>query len=305
MQSKPCSNREWDKYTWYFRPPMERRFDRENWWWPALEVDKKGIDRAAALFEVVRRLPKVGEMVANIGENGLLSDGSIAIQPAVHALFLEWAITSLAKRWRKSKAAICLCFYGLKSWPKLSAPEKESWRNSVYDINGVDDRPPTEKCIDIFSQAVTQVSVISEMYRRAPLGEVEGFGEHLKQTAEFLNGRARHFALDGERIREAIAQSVLEAYQDGYVLIAASPKLTKSEIENLLPDVYRRARRVGRTGARHLARARCEDWLRQITAFERDYDNPDPNNKKKKGSSTLLTPYARILKRVSSQLSAV
>jgi hypothetical protein len=53
------------RYTWHLRPPFDQEFNRSHWW----KGDSK-IHPVAALYELARRHPRVGELRRTLRHSG-------------------------------------------------------------------------------------------------------------------------------------------------------------------------------------------------------------------------------------------
>jgi len=142
-----------------------------------------------------------------------------------------------------TSALIVLGDIGLSSWPKLTSGQKALWKTFAGNLKGVDSRNDDEKCFDIEWQ------------------------DENNRMAEFKRGAGIPSVAD---IKAGIARRAVEAYQQGFVLLAVAPGLAQDEAAALLSQKYhehllvsRAVRGAGKQRSRH------GNWLDLISAFER------------------------------------
>jgi hypothetical protein len=62
--------------TWHLHPPFDRTFDRSRWW-TGPDAPKE-IDPDAALYELVRRHPRVGQALLSEHQNGAVGENRLS-----------------------------------------------------------------------------------------------------------------------------------------------------------------------------------------------------------------------------------
>jgi hypothetical protein len=232
------------RYTWHLPPPSDRShwpFDYSHWWNKAGQAKVKP---EAALYELARRHPLVNETPPRqVPLPGFLFPG---VAPATLPSFLE-PRPSLRLTQR----------LGMKSWPKLTAPERRNWRSSIGMMKGFDFRPVESRSIDITRQADLKISQqrISQIALLKNTKTYCGFAGMYAEPAE---------PTDQER-EAAISQCAVEAHRQGYALIAVAPNLAAGKAGNAMVKQYREH---GRLYPQAKQRARWEDWLLLIASFE-------------------------------------
>ena len=162
ISSKENSQTMRARYTWHLRPPFNGEFDHSHWW-----ENETQIDPVAALYELARRHPQIGQLLLKLQRCKLV-----------------WTRISSSTRWRGEKrisnqaikdlgeepeAIFCLCEIGLKSWPKLSWSNQEFWEMSAKKMKGLDCRDDLEKCNSITQQA--QSDILLKRARSLNLGK--------------------------------------------------------------------------------------------------------------------------------------
>ena len=123
-----------ERYTWHLRTPFAKAFDRTAWW---EKIQTKDVHPIAALYELVRRHPRVGELRAKFIHR---SWHGVELRPHKDGDQLADAIVNDAFEDLGSgpKSLHCLCLIGLKSWNQHYAQDQEYWMMSGGRLKGVD-----------------------------------------------------------------------------------------------------------------------------------------------------------------------
>lgn len=108
--SNRAKRRKADQFLWYWKPPFNDpkspfRFDREHWW----KKSPDDLSHDAALYELLRRHPKVGELQSRcirFSHEFWLTTHYIAMEMLLHCV-------------------------GLRSWPKLSKDERSKFQSTL------------------------------------------------------------------------------------------------------------------------------------------------------------------------------
>jgi hypothetical protein len=226
------------RYTWHLR---EREFDRSHWWKKAPNAGP-----IAACYELARRHPLVETPPAIITFPG--SEPPIPIPP-----LSEFQLSLHCTR--------CLA---MKSWPNLTDAERTQWKSSIRKARGLDLRPDEAVCRNLTSLADSaipqrRVKAVKAAADSLPpeLVGMSAFGLYLDPT-------------DEER-EAAIAEAAIEAYRQGYLLLAVAPGLATEKLQDVVSKKYRE--HFGSDSPpKRSQRARWQDWLSLISEFEDDED---------------------------------
>jgi len=257
---QPTSSKEtWQairvRYTWHLRPPLGKTFDHSHWWEGHPQPEP-----VAALYELARRHPVVGDM-----HRGVL--GQSGGESAAGAVTVD-----------------CLGSIGLKIWPKLTPDERELWLDEAGNMKGVDCRDEVEQCYSIILLALGRIQVrrAIALKRKAKTKGMtnEEFGQFLAQ--DLIKNPP-----PTEAVEAAIARRAVDAYRKGDWLLAVAPDLPAEKAASLLRQNYRDHSALNWAPKQ---RARCENWLPLISAFE-DAETADPRGAK----SHLFIPYRRAV----------
>lgn len=222
-----------DRYTWHLRPPFKDEFDRSHWWMGKRDSD---IEPVAALYELARRHPMVGEGWArNITQPG---SGSPLPPPSLY-----WT-----------------CLLGLNSWAKLDWTERRNWESCVGILKGLDFRGEDSqcRCIRVFAHW----KIIDQRKKL-----LDGTGKTFDEMSKLVR---QDIAKNPPTLAEweaAIAQRAVEAHREGYVLLAVAPDLAASKVASVLAKKYRE-HFLFYPPPKPSQRAKWQDWLPLISAFE-------------------------------------
>jgi hypothetical protein len=169
----------------------------------------------------------------------------------------------------------------MKSWPKLTESEQREWKSSLGKLKGFDFRPKESLCRNITSQAPLAVEqerteahkTFTEMFPGLPdIGYLCGY---------FANPTDREW-------KKAIAHCAVEACRGGYILFALAPDLAAAEAGALMVAAYRDYLKLYPPANRR-QRARPQDWLALISAFEDDVARGPKTNPQ------IFAQYRRVL----------
>ncbi len=215
-----------ERYTWHLRPPFNVQFDRVHWW-----QGKTELDQAAALYELARRHPSVGQRRA---EKAPAKNAP----PSFH-----WT-----------------CLLGLNSWEKLDYRDRENWKASVGKLKGLDFRDEGEQCRSL--RVLANWKIIDQ---RKELLKKDGatFTETSLLARQDL---AKNPPTDKEW-EQAISQRAIEAHREGYILLAVVPDLSEKIAAKILVKKYEEHRSFYLV-SEPKQRARWEEWLPLISEFE-------------------------------------
>jgi|SRR5665213_7919 len=267
------------RYTWHLRPPFNDEFDHSHWW-----EHETQIDPVAALYELARRHPRVGQLWLKF-KSASWYGHELPPHPlggAVEKKILNQSIKDLGK---EPHAIMCLCQIGLKSWPTLGWSNQEYWEMSAEKMKGLDCRDDSMRCNSITQQA--ESDILLKRARSLKLGKSAflfevGAGRNNKSVAPahpqaFAKGMyllAKHTQqnpITPAEMESAIARNAVAAHREGHLLISVAPDLTLNEAKILLEREYRNHLKL-RPEVKQ--RARWQDWLPLISAFENEEAKP-------------------------------
>lgn len=273
------------RYTWYLRPPFVSHFDRSHWWDGQSEIEP-----AAALYELVRRHPLVGEQwlrrVAAIKRNHRelrVSSGHPLYGEAMFSRIIShehWFEASPDKH--MSPSLYWTCLFGLNSWATLDYTDRVNWKCSVGFLKGLDFRWEELQCRSVNELAEWKI----RDEREDALGDKVKGKRRGKEIGEIINADLAANPPTVEEWEAAIAYRAVEAYRKGYLLLAVAGDLHAEKAASLMEKVYGFARR---SYANTKQRARWEDWLPIITLFE------DAEASRDKAKNQVFARYRRAL----------
>jgi hypothetical protein len=223
------------RYTWHLR---EREFDRSHWWEKAPNEDP-----IAACYELARRHPLAEKPPPTITFPG--TEPPIPLpplsefQPSLH----------------------CTRCLAMKSWLNLTDSERTKWKSSIRKARGLDLRPDESVCRNLTSLAG---STIAQRRVEAAMAPDSLLPYGLNTSAFSL-----YFDPTDEEREAAIAKAALEAYRQGYLLLAVAPGLATEKLQSVVSKNYREHFRSDSPPKRS-QRARWQDWLSLISEFEDD-----------------------------------
>jgi hypothetical protein len=218
------------RYQWHLLPPFDKWFDRSHWW------EEPGVKRepAAALFELARRHP-------NVGKTLLAWVKSTTPEPPLPpAGFKVGRFNGLGLTYKSTndtgEPLYWTCRYALKSWPKLEWTDRKLWENSIRGLKGLYLCGEMDLCCSVDELAMWKI-------------------------------RFRRDTLPTRNVWDsAFATSAIEAHKQGYLLISIAPGLTPAKVGKLVAKLYREK---GCASNNIPKRARWDDWLLLISAFEK------------------------------------
>jgi hypothetical protein len=265
------------RYTWHLRPPFKDQFDCSHWWQGKPDND---IQPVAALYELTRRDPRIGHLrskLRNAKWNGQELRARLVDAPKQR--IASQAFDDLGQQ---PKAIHCLCLIGLKSWPTLDWRDQEYWEMSAGKMKGVDSRHASEQCYSISSEALCDI--IHKRRHALKLGRKAGqfwvktgtkntdedsvapvHPRAFEKSTEIVAKHLLENPISAAEIEAAIAEVALAAHHQGHWLLAVAPNLTHAAAAHLLARRYREEQK---RYPRPKHRARWEDWLPLISAFE-------------------------------------
>jgi hypothetical protein len=254
------------RYTWHLRPPFDQEFDRSHWWKNEPQIDPAP---AAALYELARRHPRVGELRSRLRHASW--HGQELRASLVGAAKERMASHSFDDLGQEAAAIHCLCLIGLKSWPTLEGRWQEYWEDSAGSIKGIDCRHEVQKCDSTTLSALAEVLLKRAciLKRKWKCTKHEEFNKLLAEGF-FKNPPA------AQELETALIQEVLAAHRQGHLLIAIAPNLPRKEAELLLAKSYHE-QWVFKPPQQ---RKRCwKKWLPLISEFENEFLSRPKNQK--------------------------
>lgn len=219
------------RYTWYLQPAFNDRFQRCHWWKPETEVEP-----VAALYELARRHPSVGELMSILERNPKFD--------------FSGAPSSL----------VCLARVGLKTWTNLDGRNQEFWEQSAGRLKGLECRYELERCDSVTLSALTEVLI-----RRVSSLKRKGKGLSHEEFTNFVAKSWHQNPPTVEEIETEVMHAALMAHRQGQHLIAVAQDLTDDDARTLLSKTYRKHRVLG---PKFKQRSRPENWLPLISNFE-------------------------------------
>ena len=152
------------------------------------------------------------------------------------------------------------CLLGLKSWAKLDHSDRKNWEFAAGSMKGLDLRDEETQCRSITQDADCEI----RSQRRNALGEkVKGLKS--EEIGAIVNKDLDVNPVTPEEWEAAIAHRAIEAYRQGYLLLAVVPDLHSDKAASLMARLYGLAQRKY---AGPKQRARWEGWLPLVAAFE-------------------------------------
>lgn len=247
------------RYTWYFRPLFNSKFERTHWW--AGDNNQVDITPSAALYELVRRHPMVRETwVRNFFAAARSRRGVAVSHPDIQERWTD-KIVRFADFASSPPSLSWTCLVGLKSWSTLDSTERQNWEFSVGYLKGLDLRWEELQCFLINHSASGK---IRDRREQALSDKVKGLKDRSK-IVQLVNADLEERPPSTEEWEAAIAECAVKAFRDGYLLFAVAPDLSSAKAAELLPKRYAFEKRDYSEPTR---RARWNDWLPIISDFE-------------------------------------
>lgn len=265
-------------YTWHLRPPFDQEFDHSHWWKNEPRIDPAP---AAALYELARRHPRVGELRSRLHHASWY--GQELRAPLVGAAKDSIVSRAFDDLGQEPAAMHCLCLIGLKTWPTLDCRDQASWKMSAGNMKGVDCRDDLERCYSITLNALDDVHSGSDAWiaaisknakvrvvRQQAFQKVNEFlakrlHEEAWQKAHVVVTRLPKKPPTSAEMEEALAEAAIAAHRQGFWLFAVAPDLGVDEATSLLSHEYSGHALLNR---RPKKRARSRNWLKIISEFE-------------------------------------
>lgn len=214
--------------------------------------------------------------------------------PAIRKPWTEKSVRPQAGIDRVAPSLYWTCLFGLKSWAKLDYTERKNWKSNVGHLKGLDFRWEELQCCSI--NELAHWRVVDE--RKSALrkkGRIN-YTAHTQTDEEWETAYNNNLSvlhndlavnpLTAEEWEAAIGYRAVEAYRQGYLLLAVSPDLHADKAASLMEKVYGSGRR---RYAKPNQRARCENWLPIIAEFE------DDEASGAKAKSQVFARYRRVL----------
>lgn len=246
------------RYTWHLRASFRDKFDGSHWW-----KVRPNSDPLAALYELARRHPLVAEQQLIVAPPPW-GRPPVPLPPICEPHpSLQWT------RWLR-----------LKSWPKLTNSERGKWKSSLGKLKGFDLRAKESLCRNI-----TRLAHLAIYSQRGEANKA------FVKSSPILKGLAwfQFFTDPTDREwDEAIAQHAAEARRKGYILLGVAPDLPAGKAGAILAAEYRKHLRTY-PPLQTRGRARWEDWLPLIAAFE------DAERSQHKGRNQIFARYRRAV----------
>jgi hypothetical protein len=264
------------RYTWHLRPPFNYEFDHSHWW----EGQNK-IEPTAALYELARRHPRLGQLWLKFKRASWY--GQELRCPLVGAAEKKMVSQACDDLGKEPAAIHCLCLIGLKSWPRLDGGNREFWLDSAGKIKGLDCRADTMRCQNINMQAHGEL-IGKRAYRLNKIKRHKGLTR--AEFDELVSKNMIRNPFDSDEWNAAITRYAVAAHREGHLLFSVAPDLTLEEAKILFEREYGLHLKLTPAVKQ---RARWEDWLPLIAAFENE--EAQPGGKK----SQAFTRYRRAL----------
>jgi len=257
------------RYTWHLRPPFKSQFDRSHWWKAQSEIEP-----VAALYELARRHPLVRETWIRSFAAATRSRRGIAIWlPGIRQSWTEKIMRPPAGSAPVPPSLYRTCLFGLKSWAKLDYTDRKNWESCVGYLKGLDFRQGELQCRSI--NVLAHWRIIDErkdaLRKKGQINDNAHAQTHEKWEAAYdknLSVLHNDLAVNPPTAKEweaAIGYRAVEAYRQGYLLLAVAPDLQGDKAALLMEKVYRSTRRMYPSPKQ---RARWQNWLPLITSFE-------------------------------------
>ena len=242
------------RYAWHLRPPFKNEFDRKHWWEKKSDSE---IEPIAALYELARRHPRVGQLRLQFLNAGWYGQELRApLSGNAEKAMVSQACDDLG---RKSEAIHCLCLIGLKSWPTLGDRSQDFWASSAGKMKGLDCRDDILKCSSIILEAGGQLLARRAFSLKHPQAK-------LALPKKLLHGNLEDL-FSSREMEATIARFAVADYQNGQLLISVAPDLTLDHAKILFEREYRKHQKLTIAPRQ---RARSENWLPLISAFENE-----------------------------------
>lgn len=247
------------RYTWHLRQPFKTKFERSHWW-----KGQDEIEPAAALYELARRHPLVRETwLKNFASATRNRRGHAKWLPG---MWLNWTAKVVQHPTGETSLPPSLywtCLFGLKTWAQLDYRERLHWKFCVGSLKGLDFRDEELQCRSLNELADWRISD----QREDALGDkVKGVSRGLEMGKIIQANRAAN-PPPPEVWEAAIAFRAVEAYRQGYLILAVAPDLPSDKAASLMQKVYGSTKR---RFASPKQRARWNDWLPLIAKFENE-----------------------------------
>ena len=263
-------------YTWHLNPPFAQEFDRQHWWKGLQETDP-----VAALYELARRHPRIGELRTRFRHASWYGLELRALSGLGRSRMLSFAGEYLKQ---EPEVISCLCQIGLKSWPMLGEDEIKFWRRSAGNIKGVECRTKYAEFHSITEDA--RMCCFLKRWTSMPQGkDHDEFWSLLQEISRIrknggsidqppavkflqkLNKLITENPVSDAEMEASVANFAIKAHRDGKLVFAIAPDLKQDRAEGLLAEQYREdLKRLPRNNKR----SRTENWLPLIAVFEDD-----------------------------------
>jgi hypothetical protein len=165
-----------------------------------------------------------------------------------------------AKELNEPRSLYWTCLLGLKSWAQLDYTERDNWETCVGYLKGFDFRDEELQC-----RSITELAEWKIRYEREDTMVDKVKEKKRREIGEIIStDLAANPATQGEW-ESAIARQAVQAYRQGYLLLAVAPDLQAEKAASLMEKVYGSTRR---RYAKPKQRARWQNWLHLIASFE-------------------------------------
>jgi hypothetical protein len=270
-------------YTGHLRTPFKAKFDRWHWWKD--ETLKSDVSPSAALYELARRHPLVRE--AWLRNFAAATHGRRGVAVWIPTIREKWdnKIIRAEPTVSLPPALYWTCLLGLRSWAKLDSTEQSNWKASAGSLKGLDLRDEELQCRSIIQDADCEI----RSQRRNALGD-KVKGRTSQETGKIVNRDLAVNPVTPEEREAAIAHRSVEAFRQGYLLLAVAPDLHSDIAGSIMEKVYGFARR---RDAQTKKRARWKDWLPLVAAFE------EAESTNGKQTSQVFLRYQRVINGIS------
>lgn len=283
-------------YLWHLRPPFDKEFDRTHWW-NGLQDSKIKKDKVAALYELARRHPLVGEgLSTRIAMYAKMFGHDPTCPPAIVESRFNEITREFVARLREPHSLYCTCLVGLKSWAKLDYSERRNWEFEIGNMKGLDLRDEDLQCYSINKYAHWKIAnerhaalekkgqINDPNYEQTP----EDREAERKKNLSVLHNDVAANPLTAEEWEVTIANRAVEAYRQGYIILAVVPDLKTDKAASVMAKTYRDHRRSYHL-SQYKKRAWWESWLAIISEFENDEANT------KQAEPQVFARYRRVL----------
>lgn len=182
----------------------------------------------------------------------------------------------------------------------LSWTDRRNWQYSVGNLNGFDFRDEDLQCYSVNQYAHWNITgKRKEALRKS--GKIKALNHEQshekweaarKKNLKVLHKDIADNPITDEEWETAIAWQAIAAHRQGEVLLAVAPDLKADKAESVMMKTYH-YHQQGLSLTEKKQRARSENWLDLILAFEAD------ENSKDKAKSQVFARFRRVIDAIS------